>query len=305
MKTTSVLYLSGGIFFALLTESEGRRPTPKEIKNGEKVDVTNVNMLEALIRLYKPSFEKPCGGTFTGNTSDYKTCKTSFGTYLPFDDETEIKAFDKRVKTDYETVLKEMDDYISSFLDSKSEDRMRWLMKALFTVIEKDVGMTDDTLLYTSESPITKKELLSSAHYCLSNLLLALWHFIVMNRPDNTLGRATYGVMYTPPSEKGARWKFKKEFGVSYFRHFEFTVLAKPDLGIKKGPTEKTAEPEVVEVEEESPRVQEYEAPYTDPLTGKTMMAQFHVEARDHAFAAGIFNGGTVIMGSQGDKDDK
>lgn len=303
MKTTTVIYLSGGIFFALLTEAEGRRPTPKEIQNGEKVDVTNVNMLEALIRLYKPSFEKPGGGTFTGNTSDYKTCKTSFGTYLPFDDETEIKAFDKRVKTDYETVLKEMDDYITSFLDSKSEDRMRWLMKALFTVIEKDIGMTDDTLLYTSESPITKKELLSSDHYCLSNLLLALWHFIIMNRPDNKLGRATYGVMYTPPSEKGARWKFKKEFGTNYYRRFDFNVLAKPDLGIKKGPTEKTAEPEEKEIEEESPRIQEVEVSYPDPISGKQVTTQIHVEARDNATVIGQVFGGLVID-KRGNKND-
>ncbi len=304
MKTTTVHYLSGGIFFLLLTEAGGRRPTPREITEGKKSDITDVNMLEGLIRLFKPSFEKPGGGTFKGNTSAYKACKSSFGTYLPFDDETEINAFDKRVKTDYETVLKKMDDYISSFLDIKSEDRMRWLMKALFTIIEKDTGMTDDTMLYTSESPITKKELLSLDHYCLSNLLLALWHFIVMNRPDNTLGRATFESINTPPQQTGARWKFKKEFGTNYYRQFEFDMLADPVLDEKKGPTEKTAEPEKKEIEDESPRVQVYEAPYKDPITGKTLMGQFHVEARDHGFAAGIFNG-TVIMGSQGDKDDR
>lgn len=304
MKTETVPYLSGGIFFTLLTEAEGRRPTRREIKNGAKSGITYKNMLEGLIQLFKPSFTQPdFGRTFEGETSEYRSCKESHTENLPFDEEVEITAFDDRVKTDYETVLKDMNDYITSFLDSKSEVRMHWLMKALFTIIENDADMTDDTLFYTSESPITKKELLSLDHYCLSNLLLALWHFIVLNRPDNKLGRATFESINTRTSTMNAKWKFKKEFGTNYYRRFDFNVLAEPNLDEKKGPTEKTAEPEEKEIEDETPRIQEVEAPYKDPLTGKTLMGQFHVEARDHGFAAGIFSG-TVIMGNRGDKDD-
>ena len=35
-----------------------------------------------------------------------------------------------------------------------------------------------------------------------------------------------------------------------------------------------------------------YDIPFTDPLTGSRVIAQFHVEAHDNAIAAGIVNGG-------------
>jgi len=304
MKTATVPYLSGGIFFTLLTEVEGRRPTRREIKNGAKSGITYKNMLEGLIQLFKPSFTQPdFGRTFEGETSEYRSCKESHTENLPFDEEIEITAFDDRVKTDYETVLKDMDDYITSFLDSKSEVRMRWLMKALFTIVENDADMKDDTPFYTSEKPITKKELLSFDHYCLSNLLLALWHFIVLNRPDNTLGRATFESINTRTSTMNAKWKFNKEFGTNYYRRFDFNVLAKPNLDEKKGPTEKTAEPEEKEIEEESPRIQEVEVSYPDPISGKQVTTQIHVEARDNATVIGQVFGGLVID-KRGNKND-
>ena len=301
MKNTAGYYLSGGIFFVLLTEARGAMPTRRERKNGKKSKITYKNMLEGLIQFFKPSFTQPIGRTFEGNTSEYRSCKVSDGTYLPFDEKTEIRAFDERVKTRYQNVLAKMDEYICTYLDSESEENMQMLIRRLLTIIENDQEISSDTRFYLSESAITKQELLSLDHYCLSNLLLGIWHFIVTSRPDNTLGEATFKALHIRAQEQNAKWKFKDEFGKSFTRSFSFDVLAEPECNNEETPAEESqpVEPKVVK----EPRVESYEAPYTDPLTGKQVLAQFHIEARDHGTAIGQVFGGLVI-GKRDDKDE-
>ena len=303
MENKGGYYLSGGIFFSLLLEAKGKRPSPRELRNGKKkCEITNKNMLEGLIQLFCPSFEQPSyGTTFEGDTSDYRSCKASDGQNLPFDDEAEIKDFDKRVKNSYTSVLVEMNDYIGTFLYFKSDDQMRWLINRLLIVIEKDRSISPETVFYLSEEPIPKSELLSVPRYCLANLLLAVWHFIVVNRPDNKLGRDTYTTFYTRANENNAKWKFNDYFGRSYPRSFTFDVLAKPECNNEETPAEESqpVEPEVIA----EPREEECEASYTAPKTDKQVLAQFHVEAKDHGIAVGQVLGNLVI-GNRSDKDE-
>ena len=65
---------------------------------------------------------------------------------------------------------------------------------------------------------------------------------------------------------------------------------------------DKASEPAIEEVGE-APRVEVYEAPYTDPNTGRQVVAQFHVEAKDNGIAIGQVFGGLVI-GKRGGKDE-
>lgn len=301
MKNTTGYYLSGGIFFVLLTEARGATPTRRERKEGKESKITYKNMLEGLIQFFKPSFVQPVGRTFEGNTSEYRSCKVSYGTYLPFGEKNEIKAFDARVKTSYEDVLAKMDNYICTYLDSDSEENMKMLIKRLLTIIESDQDISSDAVFYLSKNPISKSELLTLSHYCLSNLLLGIWHFIVVNRPENIRGEATYKELHTRVQAMHAKWHFKDDFGKSYSRPFAFDVLAKPEINNEEIHEEEPLQenPEVID----APRVEVYEAPYTDPTTGKQVLAQFHVEARDHGTAIGQVFGGLVI-GNRSDKDE-
>ena len=256
MKTKPVPYLCGGIFLVLLTEAKGKAATRRQLKSGKKDRVSNRNMLEALIRMVVPSFQQPSAGrTFEGDTSDYRACKVAYGENLPFDDDVEIKAFDNRVKTQYMTVLKEMDEYIDSFLRTDSDERMKWLIQALLILLEKDSLISPDTPFYLAPTPITKADLLSQDHYCLSSLLLGLWHFIVMNRPDNETGRNTFFALHDRADEMNAKWKFKKGFAQKYPRAFEFDLFGaigeeaeESGEEIKKAPADE-AEAEVIDAE--------------------------------------------------------
>lgn len=302
MQNKSVPYLCGGTFFVLLEQAKGKKATRRQLKTGKKDRVSNKNMLEALIQFLVPSFQKPpAGDTFEGDTSDYKACKVSYGENLPFDDDVEIQAFDSRIKTNYLAVLAKMDDFIDSYLRTDSDERMQWLIQALLTLVDKDRLILPETPFYLSETPVTKTDLLALDHYCLSSLMLAIWHFIVVNRPDNEAGRDTFFALHERADEIGAKWKFKKSFGMSYPRDIgDFDLFGCASMGeeeTKKDPADE-AEPN-----EDIPVVEVYEAPYTDPQTQQQAVAQFHVEAKDNGIAIGQVFGGLVI-GKRGGKDE-
>lgn len=118
-------YLCGGVFFLLLTEAKEKPASRRQLQSGLKDRVSNKNILEALIQLIVPSFHQPSvGKTFSGDTSDYRACKVSHGLNLPFDDTTEIDGFDNRVKSQYQSVVRQMDTFVDNFLHTESDERM-------------------------------------------------------------------------------------------------------------------------------------------------------------------------------------
>lgn len=140
-------YLCGGVFFLLLTEAKEKPASRRQLQSGLKDRVSNKNILEALIQLIVPSFHQPSvGKTFGGDTSDYRACKVSHGLNLPFDDTTEIDGFDNRVKSQYQSVVRQMDTFVDNFLHTKSDERMRWLIQAILTLLSEDHSVTDGTL---------------------------------------------------------------------------------------------------------------------------------------------------------------
>ena len=301
MKSKPVPYLCGGIFLVLLTEAKGKAASRRQLRSGKKDRVSNRNILEGLIRFLMPSFEQPpAGRTFEGDTTDYRACKVSYGINLPFDDDVEIKAFDERVKTRYMTELRKMDEFIDSFLNTESDERMQWLIKALLTIINKDQLIKSETIFYLSETPIAKSELLSLDHYCLSSLLLGIWHFIVTNRPDNEAGRATFEALNEKADEIGAKWRFKKEYGAKYTGEFDYDLFGTTGVAeeaeklweeIKKDPADE-AEPEFIEaevIEEDGPKQEEKKTEQTLNNNGRIYHQQaqtiYNIEHID------VFNG--------------
>ncbi len=297
MQKEPVPYLCGGTFFVLLTEVKRKGASRRQLKSGIKSRTNNREMLEALIQLLMPSFQQPPSGrTFEGDTSDYRACKVSRGENLPFDDNLEIQAFDKRIKTEHASVLARMDDFVNSYLFTESEERMRWLIQALLTLIDKDSRITSDAPFYLSEAPITKAELLNLEKYYLSPLLLSVWHFIVMNRPDNEKGRGTFEAWHERADEMNAKWRFTADIGKTYPREIDFELFYTNE----KEAEERESEPDK-EAEPEEPTVEVYEAPYYDPITKQQVVGQFHVENHGSGIAAGIVYGGITIGGKRKD----
>lgn len=307
MKEQTVPYLCGGVFFVLLTEAKGKSASRRKLKCGKKDRVSNRNMLEALIQMLMPSFKQPTvGRTFEGDTSDYRSCKVSYGANLPFDDGVEINRFDDRVKNRYLSVLDDMERFVEEYLKTESDERMQWLTQALLTLIDKDTLIKPNEQFYLSDTPITKSELLALNHYCLSALLIGIWHYIIMHRPDNMRGRSTFEAWHCRSNGTNGRWRFISNIGKNYPKPITYQFF-----GENKGESwteDRSGVEDMGELidgayEGELPKVEVYEAPFTDPITQKQVVAEFHVEAKDNGVAIGQVFGGLVI-GKRGNKDE-
>jgi len=166
-------------------------------------------------------------GTFKGNTSEFKSCKISGSAYLPFDDSAEVSAFDSRVKTEYRRDLAAMSGFVAGFIDSgtstKKDER---LVKALLELIDVDETIDDTQPFYIKEngSTMTKAALRGISDICLQSFLLGIWHFVLVNRKDNTVGKKTYDLWC--PSKKGAERKYTGMLGCNIIRPIKVSNCA-------------------------------------------------------------------------------
>ncbi len=260
-----VPYLCGGTFFILLTEAKVKTATRRELQSGKKDRVSNKNMLEGLIQLIISSFKQPIAGrTFEGDTSDYRACKVSFGENLPFDDSIEITEFDKRIKEHYLAVLGDIEHFIEMFLKIDSHERIQWLIQALLTLIKEDSLINDNELFYICETPITKSELLEINHYCLSSFLLEIWHYIVMNRKDNTKGRKTFEAWNKRENQQNGKWKFTSTIGTTYFKSITYNLYNDINSKTNSRKTDESSNAENIEetTDKNQPRIEVYDAPF-------------------------------------------
>ena len=227
MKNNEKIRLCGGIFFILFLQARKPRKKAREHYAGEKDGLSEPEVLIGLSKVVVPDLPEPNQSmkpTFKGNTSDYKSCKGFGGTYLPFKDNAAIDAFDKRIKEDYESSLIEMEKVVSEFIDvrgsTKKDER---LVKALIEAISCDDSIEDEQLFFVFEngSAITKAQLINTSNICLQSFLLGIWHFVVVNRKDNKVGKDTYDI-WCPPNN-GAERNFKAVLGESISNKIKLT----------------------------------------------------------------------------------
>ena len=185
--------LCGGTFFTLLLEARKPRTRKKEQLCGTRDCLSEPECLAGLLRVMYPEYIKPASGrTFQTNVSEYKLCKNNGGN-MPFFDQ-EIDAFDKRVKTDHQAAMIHMLGFINRFIDvGSSVKRDEWLVKALLDLIESDNSISDDEAFFvlSDGQTLTKADIKGVTNICLPAFMLGIWHFVVVNRRDNKVGRGT------------------------------------------------------------------------------------------------------------------
>ena len=208
--------LCGGTFFLqVLRMKKPKVRRQADLLDGVTEPLSNQRVLEALIRIFEPNFMVYADGTFKGDVSDYRACKESNGDNLPFDDSrTDFSHFDSIIKNDYSRVLPAMCHFVDTFINT---DKMYPVIKAILECIEQD-ETTDDAVFYMGEmgSPITKADLLNAKEIILEPFLLGIWHFILLNRPNNLIGRGTFEEWNMAPQTKGQHWKYVSPIGKDY-----------------------------------------------------------------------------------------
>lgn len=217
--------LCGGTFLVLLLRTRKQRVAARRNAEGIRDGLSEHEVFEALIKIAFPNFVAPAGNSFKTYTSNYKKCRLSSNEYLPFENVELVDNFDNLVRENYLEALARMSNFIKTYL--ADEDLGNWLVKALLEVIESDTSINDE-LFYIegSNQPYDKKHLLLVEEVDLPSFLLGIWHFIVKNRPDNSVGAATYELWHQRPENSGAKHEFISDIGRNKSRKINVSLAS-------------------------------------------------------------------------------
>ena len=187
--------LCGGTFFTLVLQALRQRMRAREHYKGESDGLTDPEVLMGLIRVINPDYQEMDRNALKTKANDYKSCKTSGGTYLPFGETQETRAFDERVKTAYKSALNEMTVFVNTYLDlGGAVGKTTLLVKALIDLIQQDetIAPTEDFFISADGQKTKKTALGGLKEVYLPAFLLGVWHYAVVNRKNNKVGQITY-----------------------------------------------------------------------------------------------------------------
>lgn len=195
MLNQSIPYLCGGVFLTRLMKARPSRNGVREHYMGDHDGLSDPETMLAFIKATSPDFTVPAGNTFKENTSSYKNCRKNCGIYLPFAaDSAEVRAFDECVRNDYMKALTRMVSFTDNFLEvGTATKKDEYLVKELVEIIRYDEDIPATAVFYINKDgvPSTKVQLLTTTAICFQSFLVGIWHYILMNRPDNIPGRST------------------------------------------------------------------------------------------------------------------
>lgn len=106
-----------------------------------------------------------------------------------------MSAFDEEVKINYQSVLNRMIGFVNDFIDlGEAVHKDAWLVRALIDLIRQDQSIDANAEFYMGRNgeKIKKATLGDLSVVCLPSFLLGVWHYVVINRRDNKIGRKTY-----------------------------------------------------------------------------------------------------------------
>lgn len=215
MKEKFYPRLCGGTFLSLLLQFRKPRTAVRGGYFGMSDGMSEPDMLLDLIRVAYPAYEPPHSSTLKNNTSRYKCCQLSAGTYLPFHDSCFVDFFDREIREDYHEPERRIHLFFSKYIEIMPSERTSRLVMALMELLDSDESIAMDERLYVRSGGLTfaKHELLTARDITIPEMLLGLWHYIVTQRPDNTIGIETYEHWFAPPEQSGAKRKFISDIG--------------------------------------------------------------------------------------------
>ena len=232
MTNTGIPRLCGGTVFTLILEARQQRYGVREHFAGDSDGLSEMDTLIGLAQVMVPDLKRPAKtreDTVQGNTTEFKICKTAGGKgYYPFSNRQSKKAFDDRVKGNYAEALKAMCDFVKNFIWVKGSDKQDVnLVKALIDLIERDDSINNSQVFYIMPDgkPVTKQRIdqIDGEDVCLESFLLGVWHYAIMRREGNTIGKATINEWC--PSKGGAPREYEGHMGENLSRNIRLTYL--------------------------------------------------------------------------------
>ena len=238
MAQDKCLRLCGGTFFILLTrvmKEHGRNTVAlssesKRVINkvADAAAISERNLLKGLVRIFYPSMPDFAYSTEKSNATNFKKCRRVSS--IPFDDNLLKTQFDERIMHNYDEPLKAMEAlFTAQIKDDKGSGE--WLVKALLELIDQDTYIEDDVLFYVGPGgrALNKNVLRVESHFCLEAFVLGVWHYCIMQVPDNTVGVETYYEFYPTARTggRGQRHEFTSSIGNNPSRLIKLDLINK------------------------------------------------------------------------------
>lgn len=206
MKNYPRLY--GGTFYLILTGAMKPGPSNAEIRDGKPKKYHVKDVLRGLLYLVNPNYNVIDEGTLSTQASKYKAGQINNGDGWPLADSVLLDAYDSKVRCAYQSALSDMHQYVDTYLCSDSDPKMNALVERLLSIINDDETLRG-ARFYTREDGKTesRKNLLENTDICLDSLLLGLWHYILINRPENSCQDTyTYWAPKIPECKRRILW---------------------------------------------------------------------------------------------------
>ena len=214
MTTNTYPRLCGGAFFTLVLQALQQRIGVRQHYDGYSDGLTDPEVLVGLIRVIHPAYRDPGKEALKATVNNYKFCKTANSAHFPFDDDQVLSAFNDTVQNNYPAALDRMNRFVNRFLDTSEPARKDVnLVRALIDLIQQDRSIGADETFYIEPNGSKKKKaaLGDLKRVCLPSFLLGVWHYVMMNREDNTVGKQTCDVWC--PANYGAQRKYTAHMG--------------------------------------------------------------------------------------------
>jgi len=214
----------------------------RDLLRGKTEILRDTNVFLDLIKIVKKNYEEPEG--FGKITSEYKSCKKQSPEHLSFFNDIAVPDINKSMITKCSESLDDTVSFMNKYLDVDPKGGMyEQLVRRLLDLIEKDQSIDDEEKFRTLPigSPNRKTELteLNSSHdkpldICLPVFLLSIWHFILMNRRDTTIGKETYESWHLPqPEGSKAKRVYMGKIGENYQRPLNINIELPVDSDIR------------------------------------------------------------------------
>lgn len=223
MAPPNVPYLCGGILFDLLLQARKHRQNAREKYDSGSDGLSDPEVMMQFVSIV--TGEEPVSpiGNYKKCTSQYKSCQLNSNTYIPFTETSTVAAFDSAIKSKNSDVLKRMSEFVDRFI---SREKAEWLVKALIEVILNDSDVTEsDKFAINRAQMAAPSELRNLTRIELQPFLLSVLHYVIVHRPDNEKGQATFDTWFSRTSDR-AEWKFNSSIGQAIAQRITVDYIA-------------------------------------------------------------------------------
>ena len=198
-------YLSGGLFFNLILLALKEKISKKDRYKGKTDGLSDVNVMSALLDVIKPERPEVHMLSYRGSVSKYKQCECNGSVYIEVDAQVVVDTFDSLVRNNYIEAVERMYTFVEKVIDINNKGE--WLVKSLLELIitDSEIKPTSSFYVKIGGDPVLKSDLQFLRRVNIAAFLLGILHYILVNRPQNILGKEYLDTIFKREGIRGPK----------------------------------------------------------------------------------------------------